>query len=381
MPSTARLAAAAGSLLLALGAGLLADASPADAGVPPAEDLIASSDERLFRFSSASPGTVTEVTVAEPAGLALQAIATRPANQTLYGLFENEAPQGLRAKGGPQPEFALSLATINPTTGAVGTPVPLVQGPGETSPGSPVTVAGAGHFWSMDFDPVTGLARLQAASTENLAANADTGVTAIDDPTDIVGPNNGTIRGTAVTAAGATFGVTSQALLPGQLVRQDPVADGTLTVVGSDLGIALIDTNAGFEVGNNGVAYLLASTEVPAQPGGLSARPKGLAPPVFLHVVDLQTGVASAGVAFGSGVSTSQAQIESLTAAPVQAQATTTTTSTTLATTSTAAVSPTSRVLARTGDEKTRQSAVGMLLIAVGGVAIVAAARLRTRRA
>jgi hypothetical protein len=374
--------AVAGATLLVLGVASLTGASPAVAGAAPPEQLIASSEDRLFRFSSASPGTVVEVTVAEPAGFDLEAIDTRPSSQVLYGLFESDPilPQnGLRAKGGQQPVAELALATIDPATGAVGPLVALVEGPGEANPGDPVLVSGSGNFWSMDFDPVSGLARLQTADTRNLAADADTGVTAVDDQTDIVPPNNGTVRGTAYTAAGAAFGITAQGAFAGQLVRQDPIADGTLTVVGTDLGV-FISVNTGFTVGTNGIAYLLADTTPEVEPGGLSARPKGLAGPNFLHVVDLQSGVAGPGASFGTGVDVNQAQIDSLTSAPVQAPATTTTIAPTT-TSTTSAVSPTSVVLARTGDEETGQSLLGVGLIAAGGVALVAAARLRTRRA
>jgi hypothetical protein len=364
-----RIVAAAALALVTSGAGLLTS-SPAAAGLP--DDLIANTTDALITFNSTAPaGTADEVPVlAPPTVNFLLGIDVRPATQVVYGVFDLV-------------DGSLAVATIDHTTGAVGPLVTLTLNGSTFLPNEQVS--------SVDFNPVADRIRILFRNVDDsYGVDVDTGAMT----------ENGDLNGILVQgphfADGAAYTNSTPGPAPASTVlydlldlssTQDDDVDslatqnpstGALTLVGP-LGREL-QGGMGFEITAGGAGFVAATERLePVQE--LHARTKaGFPEPTSLYSIDLATGATTAIDTIGDGLT----RVRGLTSFPVQVPAVTTTTlatSTTAAVSPTSAVSPTTRVLARTGEQETGQSLLGVGLIAAGGVALVAAARLRTRRA
>lgn len=369
--SRTRALAAAAVLAVTAGTGLLTS-TPASAGLP--DDLLANSGNTLIAFNSTAPaGTANEVPVLVPDEVnVLRGIDVRPSTQVVYGLFD-------------MVDGSLTVGTINHVTGAVGTLVTL------TLSGS--TFLASESFTAIDFNPVVDRLRLLSANgDDSIAVNVDTGEVTVnpdlnglpdaENPYHAFGAAYTNSTPGPAPASTVLFDVLDLSLNEGgvdSLVTQVP-STGVVSLVGP-LGRNL-NGDLGFEITASGAGFIAGTErqEVQANSAGNIRTKAGVPEVTSLYSVDLATGATTTVDTIGDGTS----RVNGLTSFPVQVPATTTTTlatSTTAAVSPTSAVSPTTRVLARTGDEENRQGAVGLALIAAGGVALVAAARLRSRRA
>ena len=126
---------------------------------------------KLVQFTSTAPGIIqaTIPVTGLTAGDTLRAIDFRPANGLLYGV------------AAPATNDALTLYTINPTTGAA------------TAVGAPITGLIVGAFIGMDFNPTVDRIRIVNDSDDNLRINPNTGLRA-----DVVNDTNLNPGGTTI---------------------------------------------------------------------------------------------------------------------------------------------------------------------------------------
>lgn len=208
---------------------------------------------RLVRFNPATPGTLTanNVVTGLQAGESILGIDFRPATGELFAL------------GSTSRLYTLSRAT------GVATQV----GSGAFTP------ALSGTSFGFDFNPTVDRIRIVSDAEQNLRLNPSTGVVAAIDST---------LNPAGNIAAAAYInnfnGATSTTLfdidwVASTLLIQSPPNNGTLSVVGTNLGIAISNANVGFDVASiSGQAYLSAYTGA-ALPG--------------LYRVNLATGTAA----------------------------------------------------------------------------------------
>ncbi len=208
---------------------------------------IALSNNTLFAFDTASPGTVNMGigVTGLGAGENLVGIDIRPQNGQLYGLTSNGA-------GG------VRLYAISPVTG---TAVPLTAGPVQFDDGggSPVPVAGTN--FGFDFNPVADRVRVVTDAGVNFRMNPNTGLI-IDGAggTPGVNPDGAISNGTTTVDATAYTNNTPNALVTTQytldsatdkLFIQNPPNNGTQSGgVSVTLGASILDFSAvnGFDI-------------------------------------------------------------------------------------------------------------------------------------
>jgi hypothetical protein len=235
-----------------------------------AANLAALSGDRSLLTIDATPAVVRRVNIT---GLDNQLLGfdVRPADGKLYGLL---------ASG--------RIVTINPRTGAAAPKVTLTL----------TTPLPAGARFSVDFNPVVDRLRIVSDTGTNLAANLDDGSVVVGTapafpPPPAVNPFGGVTP--AVIAAAYTNSVAGAkgTLLfdiddaTDALYIQQPPAVGTLTNIGSQLGIS--PSQIGFDIqtdrsGRN-IAYLISGNRLYnprllAGSAGPGTRIRGLSSPI-----------------------------------------------------------------------------------------------------
>ena len=194
----------------------------------------------LLIFNPLNPGTpiVKAITGLAP-GANIQGLDFRPANGQLYALGSNS-----------------QIYTIYTATGAA------------TAVGTPFTPALSGADFGFDFNPTVDRIRVVSNTGQNLRLNPDNGTVAAVDGN--INPAGALVSGSAYTNnfAGATTTVLYNLdYSTGQLLRQDPPNNGTVTSVGP-LGVSFEGGN-GFDItGTTNTAYaLLRLSRLSNQPG------------------------------------------------------------------------------------------------------------------
>lgn len=187
-------------------------------------------NEKLVRFSAASPGTVSVI-------------------GTLGGLAQGESVLGLDFRPADGRLYALGSAnrvyTINTTTAAA----TLV---------STLSVPVTGSVFGFDFNPVVDRLRIVSESNQNLRVDVNTGAVTVDTDVVYTGADTGTdpkVGGAAYTnnvAGAVTTELFDIDYALNAVAKQDPPNAGALTVRGT-LGnnpIRLV----GFDIGSDGRA-------------------------------------------------------------------------------------------------------------------------------
>ena len=222
-----------GSLFLIGGSPLPADAAPTDQSV-----WGLTTDNRLIRFRSYDPGTITAtrtITGLEP-GEKVVGIDFRPATGELWAVGSTSR-----------------LYTIDPATGAATEEAVL---------STPLS----GTFFGVDFNPVVDRLRIVSNTDQNLRVVPDTGAVTVDGTLAYApgkyGGTNPAVKAVAYTNSqcGPADPMRTTALFDidhneNLLAQQNPPNDGTLTAIG---GLGL-DTRVrvGFDVSpNNNVGYV-----------------------------------------------------------------------------------------------------------------------------
>lgn len=240
------------AVLLVAVAALFGPVAPAGAQSPGGTTLYGlTTGNRIVTFSSANPTFASRdvaVTGLQP-GEELVGIDRRPSNGLMYGV-------GRVGTAG-------RLYTVDTSTGAASLVAPLVQAPGQASPGQPVVLSGA--EFGFDFNPVADALRIVSDTGQNLRALPSARATGAAGATFTDGTlNNAGTTATGVAAAAYTNSVSpapaSTTLydidtLRDRLVTQNPPNAGTLVDVGPLRFPA--STVTGFDIvgpGNTGFA-------------------------------------------------------------------------------------------------------------------------------
>jgi Domain of unknown function (DUF4394) len=217
---------------------------------------VATADDRLLRFDTASPESlVSEVALTGLQGDEnLVGIDFRPADGRLYALGSTGR-----------------LYTLDRGTGAL------------TQVGNPVALVG--NRFGLDFNPTVDRLRVVSDQGQNLRLNPDTGALAATD-TALAFTTGDANQGDSPVVVGAAYtnnrgGATTTVLYDlelgnGVLVTQVPANNGTLSTVGP-LGVTATGGTAAFDIsGRTGVAYAVLDS-------GTGPR---------LYAVDLASGLA-----------------------------------------------------------------------------------------
>lgn len=238
-------------------------------------------NNHLLAFDSASPGTVTTTTVTGlGAGETLVGIDVRPATGALYGITTTSAGVG-------------HVYLINPATGVATFSSVLAPDPTDTVDGNASFMALSGTNFGVDFNPAADRLRVVSDTNQNLRINVDTGLVFTDLD---LNPAGSTLAGAAYTKsfAGATNPVAlfDIDLAGDRLVLQNP-NPGTLTGVGTGLGVGDITGAAGFDiVSTRNAAGSVTETGLAALTvGGVTS----------LYTIDLVAGTATSAGAVGTG--------------------------------------------------------------------------------
>src|SRR5262245_20555849 len=218
----------------------------------------------LVRFDSATPGTIDQIVSISGlvGGDTIQGIDFRPATGQLFALGSGNR-----------------LYTINTTTGAASAPIALTADPTDAT-NSFTTLTGTS--FGVDFNPVPDRLRVVSNTGQNLRINPSNGLVITDDN---LNPGTPNVVGSAYTnsfaGASATtlYGIDATS---DSLVIQNPPNNGTLTTVGTGLGVGNITDVVGFDIlaqaGNTNIAFASLSTN------GTNSG---------LYSVDLTTGTAT----------------------------------------------------------------------------------------
>ena len=206
-------------------------------------------DKRLFKFDSATPGTLTSPALAITGllpGDEIRGIDFRPASGVLYALAINNTAGADTGR----------IYTIDLTT-AVATPVGA----------SPFSTALAENVaYGFDFDPVSGQIRVVNSGDQNLRVDPDTGALAGTDAP-LESANNAFVVGAAYdrsdrkpATASTLFGIDSNNDLLVRIggVDQNPSPNGgEVTTIGA-MGVHPFGGTMGFDIAEDGTAYISA---------------------------------------------------------------------------------------------------------------------------
>jgi hypothetical protein len=221
---------------------------------------------RLVSFDPAAPGQlVTSVAVSGlGVGETVRGLDLRPANGMLY-LLTTDALGSSR------------LRTLDPGTGAASAPLLLSADPTDVT--SPYTNLSPTGGTGVDFNPVPDRLRVVTSSGQNLRVNPATGLVITDEA---LNPGAPVIAGVAYINSfpgAASTTLYDVDFAADTLEMQNPPNNGTLTPIGSGLGITTqFSQHLSLDISPNGnAAYLLV-------------RVAGV---VGLYSVDLTTGTAT----------------------------------------------------------------------------------------
>jgi len=224
----------------------------------------ANSSGTLAQFDTTSPGAAGTSVVISGIGLgeSIVGIDTRPLDLQLYVLTKDGSNAG-------------RLYRVDATSGAATLVASLTANPGDPFPYTGLV----GTRFGISFQPVVDRLRLVTDAGQNFRINPSTGTVFHD--TDL---NPGTPHVVAVAYINSFHGATATTLYDidsnlDALLIQNPANNGTLTMVGSGLGVNMLDL-VGFDIamaGTTNVAYATALV------GGN----------VNLYSIDLASGLAS----------------------------------------------------------------------------------------
>lgn len=207
---------------------------------------------RLIRFNPATPGVVvSNIAISGlQAGESILGIDFRPMTGELYGLGSTSR-----------------LYTIALTTGAAT----------QVGPGPFASVLNGSNF-GFDFNPTVDRIRVVSDTEQNIRLNPSTGTTAAVDIA--LNPAGDIVAAAYINNFSGATGTTLFDIdwVAGTLLIQSPPNNGTLMLVGTNLGITISNANVGFDIASSGEAYLSAYT------GGVSPG---------LFRVNLATGTAT----------------------------------------------------------------------------------------
>jgi len=207
---------------------------------------------------------------------------------TILGLAINEQMRGIDLRAANQAVYGVSslgkLYTLDPTTGAASLVANLSADPTDAT--NPFTVL-SGTAFGVDFNPVADRLRITSNTGQNLRINPANGFVTTDDNLNPGAPsivasaytNNDTDPGTGTTLYDIDDATST-------LYLQNPPNNGTLTPVGTGLGI---DVNGvtGFEILGVDTAFANFMNEATGKSS--------------LYTVNLTTGTASLISPFGIG--------------------------------------------------------------------------------
>lgn len=232
---------------------LLVLAALAVSGTAQAEALFGLlSNGSLISFDSASPGTVSSLSISGIAGgQTIRGIDFRPATGQLYAFAATSGTTGVAGSQSGQ------LYVINTATG-----VATSAGP------SFVIASNPSSFYGVDFNPTVDRVRLVGSSGSNLRLNPITGGIAATDTNLAYATGDVNFGQTPFVVSAAYsnnfFGAVTTTLYTydfglDSFATQNPPNNGTLNTLGTGSGLTALSALIGFDIGGGGNAYLSAS--------------------------------------------------------------------------------------------------------------------------